>query len=105
MSDIFVLSSDKEPFGRVFLEAMLCKKPIIASDNIQCSQVIVDKYNGYLVKYGDYNELAIKITYLLNNKNQAKKMGENGHQLLKEKFDIDLYIKKLCDIFIKYSKE
>jgi|LWDU01.1.fsa_nt_gi glycosyltransferase involved in cell wall biosynthesis len=105
LSDIFVLSSDKEPFGRVFLEAMLCKKPIIASDNMQCNQVVVDKYNGYLVKYGDYNELAIKITYLLNNENQAKNMGENGYQLLKEKFDIDMYIKKLCDIFIKYSEE
>jgi glycosyltransferase involved in cell wall biosynthesis len=100
LSDIFVLSSNKEPFGRVFLEAMLCKIPIISSNNMECDQVVIDGYNGYLAKYEDPQDFAKKINILIKDKDIAIQFGKNGYKLLLEKFDVNDYINKLSSILI-----
>jgi len=54
--DLFALSSDKEPFGLVLLEAMVAKIPVVASDCGGASEVVADA--GYLFNFGDVEELS-----------------------------------------------
>ena len=49
--DLFALSSDKEPFGLVLLEAMVAKVPVVASDCGGASEVVSDA--GYLFEFAD----------------------------------------------------
>lgn len=56
-ADVFVLSSHYETFGVVFIEALACGKPIIAT---ACGgpECIVNKKNGLLVSPGNVKQLA-----------------------------------------------
>jgi len=89
-SDVVVLSSVSESFGKVLVEANACGKPVVSTATTGAKEIIQDGYNGFLVPVGDAAALADKIIFLLNNPEQAKEMGENGRRLVKENFSDNL---------------
>ncbi|MHA1410946.1 MAG: glycosyltransferase family 4 protein [Candidatus Odinarchaeia archaeon] len=98
--DIIILPYKNEPLGRVLLEALLVKTPIIVTNNGSISKIIKDEYNGLLVKYGDVETLKNKIIRLLEDYDLRKKVTENGHKTLVSHFDIKSQIKKLERLYL-----
>ena len=100
-SKVIVLPSitDSEQLPAVLLEAMACKKPVIASDVGGIPFVIDNDANGLLVPPKDPKALAEAVTKILNNSELAKKMGENGYKKVKENFTWEKQIKKTNDFF------
>jgi len=86
-SDVFVLSSASESFGKVLVEANAAGKPVVSTATTGAKEIIEDGKNGFLVPIGDAQKLAEKIIWLLENPDEARKMGEYGRELVKEKFD------------------
>lgn len=68
-SDIFVLTSQFETFGIVYLEALMCGIPCIATKG-QGADDIINNTNGFTVEYGNVGELRKKMRYLFNNINK-----------------------------------
>lgn len=85
-ADIFVLPSENETFGQVFLEAMSCGTPVIGTKVGGIPEIISDSYNGFLVPPADASTLAQKIGQLLNNENIRSKFIKNGIKAVDEKF-------------------
>ncbi len=85
-SDVVVLSSTSESFGKVLVEANACGKPVVSTATTGAKEIIQHGYNGYLVPVGNANALAENILYLLNNPELAKTMGENGRKSVQEKY-------------------
>jgi len=83
-ADLFVLPSlEGEAFPNVLLEASVCSLPLIVS-GCECFKAIVkDGCNGLLTKTGDKNDLAEKVTFLLNDEKRLSKMGHNAFDLVK----------------------
>ncbi len=77
-ADILVLPSESESFGMVLIEAMACKKPVIATDLESVRSVVTDKSEGLLFPAKDAESLADKIQYLLNDSKMRQEMGEKG---------------------------
>jgi len=94
-SDVYVSSSCHESFGKVLVEAMAAGLPVVATDTTGSKEIVRNGISGYLVPIGDSVALARKILHLLNNSDQAKKMGQAGRQIAKEKFDQEKVIKKI----------
>ncbi len=69
-----------ESFGLVLVEAMACKKPVIAFANEGYRQVLKGKGARFLVKPRDYKTLAKKLEILIKNKKLREKMGDWGWQ-------------------------
>ncbi len=69
--DAFILTSRHESFGVVYIEALACGKPLIAT---RCGgpEIIVNKNNGILVPVGDVNSIKDAIVYVVKNKNKYK---------------------------------
>ncbi len=65
-SNIFVLPSLYENFGVVYIEAMACGKPVIAT-NAGGPKEIVKDFTGILVPPKDVNALTEAIDYMLDN--------------------------------------
>lgn len=85
--DIFVLPSLKEGLGVAILEAMALAKPVVATKTGGIPESVIDGVTGFLVPICNADLLAEKITYLLNNPDIAKKMGQNGRLRIEEKFN------------------
>lgn len=80
-SCIFCMTSHTEGFGVTLIEAMSYGLPVIAFDSAEgAKELIKNNYNGYLIKNRNEHEMADKIVYLLNNKKELKRLGENAYK-------------------------
>ena len=70
--DIFCLSSKYEGFGLVLLESLASGVPVLATRSGAIPEIIKNKKNGYLVKYGDINNFSKRINDTLE---LSKKMS------------------------------
>jgi glycosyltransferase involved in cell wall biosynthesis len=98
---VYVLASRTEAMGRVLLEAMASKKPIIASNVGGVSSIIRDGFNGMLFEKESVDELANKMRLLLSDDKFSNKLAENGflyvQRYLSEQCYLNNYIKLLED--------
>jgi D-inositol-3-phosphate glycosyltransferase len=66
-AQVVVMPSDYESFGMVALEAMACGTPVIASEVGGLAYLVQDAVTGFHVPYRDPEELAGKISLLIDN--------------------------------------
>ncbi|MFX0135050.1 MAG: glycosyltransferase [Candidatus Hodarchaeota archaeon] len=85
-SAVFILPSRWELFGITMLEAMACKKPVIATKFGGPASIIEDGKNGILVDPTNKEELASKIIEVLKDKEKAKNLGKNALKTIIEKY-------------------
>ncbi len=85
-SDIFVLPSENETFGQVFIEAMSCGIPVIGTKVGGIPEIISDSYNGYLVQPDDASILAQRIEKLINDKSIRDKFIKTGIKTVQSNF-------------------
>lgn len=85
-SDIFILPSQKETFGIVFLEAMHYSLPIITTNVSAMPELVTDGDNGLLVNVADTESLAQAMSKLINNADLRINMGNNGNKKLKKSY-------------------
>ncbi len=74
--DIFVAPSRYESFGLIYIEAMSYGKPAIGCNVGGVTDVITDGVNGLLCTLEDKEDLANKITLLLNDPEKRHSMGQ-----------------------------
>lgn len=84
--DLFTLTSPLEGFGIVYLEAMLYKKPCIASVGCGSEDVVLDKKTGYATALNDTRHLVNVIRKILIDNKHTKKLGLNGYNHLLRHF-------------------
>ncbi len=80
-SSIFVLSSRYEGFGMVITEAMGCGVPPV-SFTCPCGprDIINDGINGLLVEDGNIEDMAEKISFLIENVDRRLLMGQQAYE-------------------------
>lgn len=73
-----------EDLGLITIEAMMSKKPVItAKDSGGPTEFVKNKQTGFIVD-PDPKNIAGKINYFVENRNEAKRMGYNGFKLVKD---------------------
>jgi len=77
-ADIFVLPSQLESYGLVYLESMSYGVPVIAGDSGGVRELIEDGKNGMIIDPHDSLELKEKIQTLINDKELYSKLVLNG---------------------------
>lgn len=83
-ASVIMQPSTKEGFGLVITEALWKGKPVIASNVGAIPLQIRDGDTGYF--YQKSNLAAQKLLYLLENPEEAKKLGERGREYVREHF-------------------
>src|SRR5574344_1670081 len=88
-SSIHVLPSRYEGFGMVIVEAMSHGLPCVS---FSCpsgpSDIITDGSDGFLIEPGDYEQFIEKLTFLMVNVQERKRMGSQARKTA-EKYTID----------------
>lgn len=98
---ILALSSDYEGIPNVLLEAMSVGVPVVSTDTSPggARVVVENEVNGYIVPQRDYEKLAEKIIFLLENPSVAEKFIKEGQENIK-RFEPDVIFEK-WDTFLK----
>jgi len=81
----FVLPSDCEGFGLVFLEAMRAGKACISAPGAG-AEVVVDEVTGLVVAADDQGALAAAMTRLFLNRELRARFGRNGQARFRQTF-------------------
>ena len=101
--DIFVLPSEREGLPRVILEAMLMKKPVIASCIPGPSELIINERTGFLFQPGNVGELYGRISSLLSSAVLREGMGESGRKRVVDHFSIEQYVDEVSSILAEVT--
>jgi glycosyltransferase involved in cell wall biosynthesis len=98
---VTVLPSRFELLSLTALESMACGTPVIATDVGGLREIIEDGKNGFLIPPNDSKSLKEKITYFLDNPNEAEKMGRYARQKVLENFTWDKVAERCLKIYKK----
>jgi glycosyltransferase involved in cell wall biosynthesis len=77
-----------EPFGRVIVEGMLARKPVLASRAGGVMEIVEDGMNGVLVPPEDSNALAAALANLVANPSKGRALAEAGYETALERFSL-----------------
>ncbi len=98
--DILIHTSLREGLPRTIPQALACGKPVIAFDIDGACEVVKDGFTGYLVQAKDYNGLRIKIIELLKNPDLRRRIGQQGREFVRERFDIKTMVDSIEQEYI-----
>lgn len=88
----FVLPSRTEAMGRVLLEAMACRKAVIASNVDGIPYYVQHNFNGLLVEPGDVASLVDALKSLMGNPFLLARLAENGYQYVHQHLSEAVYV-------------
>lgn len=89
MFDVVVHASVlPEPFGRVILEAMACRKPVIGARAGAIPEIVEEGKTGLTFPPGDSERLAEAIMLLAGDREKGHRFGEAGFNRLVNEFHI-----------------
>jgi len=103
--DIAILASFFEGLGRVLLEAMVLRKPVVATNVGGIPEVVQDGLNGFLVPPGDSQALAKAIIRLLKDKELRQKMGEEARKKIDERFSAEKMVDEIEKVYNELLKK
>ena len=104
-ADISLMCSKNESYGRVTIEAMALKKPVIGTNSGATQELIKDGYDGFLYQPGNYKELAKKIEFFYHNRDKIKEFGNHAYSFYKKTFNKKNYGEKVYKIMKKLINE
>lgn len=97
--DVAVLPSYREAQGLTILEAMALSRPVVASNVGGIPEMIEDGKTGLLVPPHDPDALAAAIVRLLTNHPLADTLGRAGHDLVHDRFCVELMVSATQSIY------
>ena len=101
-STIVIQKSLREGFGLTVSEALWKKKPVVASAVGGIPIQIIHKHTGLLAH--SVEGTAYQIRFLLSHPEIAAKLGEHGHQHVKENFLITQKLKRYLTLFLTLAR-
>lgn len=96
---IYCMCSYKEGLPMVVLEAWAYGVPVITTPVGGLPEVLLDKKNALIFNFGDHNDLAEKLRYLINNYELRKNMSIFSKNFVQENFSLNIISMKLDLIY------
>ncbi len=97
----FVFPSISEGLGGVFVEAWLHHLPVVCADVRPMSDYVVHRRNGLLFAPDDVDDLFKWMEFLILNRVEGAKLGEEGYKTAFEAFDFEKQLKKLYQLIVE----
>jgi glycosyltransferase involved in cell wall biosynthesis len=104
-ASVYVYTSPEEDFGMGVIEAMAARVPVVAWNKAGPSKTIINGKTGFLIEPYNEREYAAKLIWLLLNKKQNIRMGENARAHVYKNFTLKNHIDILENSLIKTIKK
>lgn len=97
--DVFVLSSYREGFGNVLIEASAMERPVIASSVAGCRDAVRPGRTGLMVEPRSSESLLSAMRTLAGDAMLRGEMGKNGRAWVEAEFDRAKIWQRLLDVY------
>lgn len=102
--DIVVVPSlADEPFGRVTVEAMAFRKPVVAYDSGASRELVVHGETGFVVPKGDVKKLS-KAVLKLFDPSKRLEFGSAGRRRVEQHFSMTTHAERLVELVHRYAR-
>lgn len=102
---VYCLPSYHEGLPMSILEAMAAGLPVVATPIAGVPESVIDHETGFLVEPGDVAGLARSLTTLLSDLGTRRRMGLAGRRLAEERFDVDVVVSEVLDLWARVAAE
>jgi glycosyltransferase involved in cell wall biosynthesis len=104
ISNVFLFPSKEEVLPMALIEATAAGVPIVCSNILGNSDIVMHNYNGFLVndKEEEYANFIIKI---LTDKDLATELSNNGKEIARKKFDKKIVINQVVSLYERLINE
>ncbi|SKB65970.1 Glycosyltransferase involved in cell wall bisynthesis [Lachnospiraceae bacterium] len=96
--DVVVCTSRQETMSAVLIEGAMNGKVMISSDITGMAPYITEKENGLIFESEDYEDLATKMEWMIDNRDKINTMGECARQLYEREFTPDVFTSNIKGI-------
>ena len=103
--DISVLCTHREGFGLAIAEAMALKKPVVATAVGGVLDIITDGKNAFLHQHGNSKELADKLKFLIENPEEAKKIGLAGYEHVRTSYSREKFVDEISRAYADLMRQ
>jgi L-malate glycosyltransferase len=103
-ADLLFLCSDKEPFGRVLIEAMMLSVPVVATEAGGVPEIVLHGNSGLLYPVGDVDALVSSTAGLVQYPSLRQGMGYLGQERVLQHFTIQSTVSKVEAIYDSLSE-
>jgi glycosyltransferase involved in cell wall biosynthesis len=97
---IFCMPTHIEPFGVVFIEAMMCGMAVTAPNQGSVVDFIKDKDTGILYAPRDIDDITRALTWLLDNPAERQAIAKRGYQAVRDIYTWDAVGRRLHEAII-----
>lgn len=97
--DIYVHASLGETMSTAIMQAMACKKPIVASDVPGINNMIINKETGWLVPVKDAPAMATALFQLVNDAALAAELAANAHRFALDHYSNTIMFNRYKELF------
>lgn len=97
-TSVYVLPSRREGMSRTILEAMSSGKAIITTNVPGCRELVINNYNGFVIKYNSDDQLYRSVLKFFKNKHLVKLYGKNSRKILLKHFSVKKVNQELMKI-------
>ena len=102
--DVYALITGMDLAPLTLKEAQLMKKPVVATNVGGNQEMMIDGKTGFLVEQGSHEQIIDKLSLLLEDKELAKKMGDDGRKFIEDTFNWELVTKNFIKTIESYLK-
>ncbi len=88
-------STSPEPFGRVIVEGMLARQPVIATRAGGVSEILTDGETGIMVPPGDPAALAGAVRRVLSDPHTAAHLSHSGRDHAEKQFTVEAMVQNM----------
>src|SRR5262245_47770132 len=97
--DLFVMSSVTEGLGTSLLDAMACRKAIVATNAGGIPEIVEDGVNGLVVPTRDAHALAAAIIRALKDEGLRGRMAEAGFERVNARFTVEHMVRATAAVY------
>lgn len=98
-------NGDKEGTPNTVLEAAACELPVVSTRHAGIPEAVLDGQTGWLVEEHDVDAMAQHMLRLIQNTDEAMRMGMAGRKHIEEHYNLTIQVKKLYDVLEKSTKK
>ncbi len=98
--DIFALAATyREGFGLALVEAMVAKKPVVATDIWAINSIIRNRINGFLVEPKKKEALSQAIAFAMDHPQQVESIVHNAYEIATQLYTMDRLVSELETVY------